>query len=65
MTKEETDARKALHCLYIAVDQSIARDVALKVESWVRAAERAATERAVRDQSRHEDQRSVDPHPPR
>ncbi len=47
-TPEEKQARRALHCLYIAVDESIARDVQRDVEAWVRAAVAAETERAAK-----------------
>jgi hypothetical protein len=44
MTPEEREGRKALHCLYIAVEASIADDVKTKVEAWVAAAEQVARE---------------------
>ena len=44
-TPEEKQARRALHCLYIAVDESIARDVQRDVEAWVRAAVAAEKEK--------------------
>jgi len=47
-TPEETQARRALKCLFIAVDEAVARDVNRDVLVWVRAAVEAETHRCVR-----------------
>ncbi len=46
-TPEEIQARRALHCLYIAVDEGVAESVSRDVLAWVRAAEAAMQERCA------------------